>query len=316
MTGEAMGPVGPRRASGGEVLLLVAALLLTPRLFVLAPLAGLLAAARPSSGRSRFFTVLAFVLVAIGVASADGLLDRVVTAWAVLSAGAFALLGWRGSCATLFGRTTSAVAIGAGLTVLVAGMYGVTWAGLERYAARQLSDALTAMLEASGGNPDTADVLAPIQAQVSFLAALLPAQLALGQVVGMALAWRWHEWTADEPLPPAAAPFVEFRFGEAWIWGVIVALALLLVGAEGAVWSAAANALLFFGACYAVRGAAVVRARMPPIGPIAAILYAVAAAVLAVFVLGALIALGLADNWFDFRRQTPDSSPKGQLPWK
>lgn len=310
MTAPAEGPVGPRRASGGEVLLLVAALVLTPRLFVIAPLAGLLAAARPLSGRARFFAGLAAVLAAMGVAAASGLLDQLIAAWAVLTAGAFAVLGWRGTVRATFDRALAAVAIGAICTSALAALQGVTWAGLERYASRQLADALSTMLQASGGDPQAVLALAPLQSQVSLLAALLPAQLVLGQLLGCVLAWRWHEWTADQPMGPPAGRLADFRCSEGWVWVVIVALAAVLFGATGAVWSGAANALLVAAALFVVRGAAVVRSRLPPLGALAIVLYIVAVALLAVFVLAALLALGLADNWYDFRRRTPGSSSR------
>lgn len=315
MPGAADASVGPRRASGGEVLLLVAALLLTPRLFVLAPLAGLLVAARPRSPRATFFTGLAWALVVISIVTATGLLERAVTAWALLTAAAFVMLARFGPARSLFDRAVLALGIGTAGAVGLLAALGVTWAGLERYAARAMAAAFTTLLQAAGPNADPS-VLAPLQAQVPVFAALLPAQLAVGLLLGLALAWRWHEWTAEAPLGPPAGRLAELRFADEWVWAVILPLAALLFGATGAAWSLCANVLLLAMALYLVRGAAVVRHFVPHLGPLAAVLTAVAALLFAVVLAAALVALGLADVWTDFRRRAPATTPKDDQPWK
>jgi hypothetical protein len=301
--GAADADVGPRRLAGSHMALLGLTLLLVPPVFVFAPLAGLLAAARPSSGRARLWTVVFLGLTVLWAMGSQGLLERSITAWAVLTAGIYAMLMLRGGDGSVFGRAALAVALGAGTVLVFLGVQGISWEGLEQYARRALAQAIGTLATATD-QPGTPNPLRALQAQVPLIAALQPAQLALSQMAGCLLAWHWHAALADRPLLPAPGRFAAFRFADEWIWAVIVSLAALLFGATGAAWTVAANLLAVMAALYTARGAAVLRATSRPRSPAVLLLFAVLAIFLFGVLLAGCLAVGLADTWLDFRRRS------------
>jgi hypothetical protein len=154
----------------------------------------------------------------------------------------------------------------------------------------------------------TTAVLDRFESSVSALPQLarmvLPSMLALQSLVAMALAWSLFHRFSRTRLGDDLARLREFRFNDHWIWSVIVGLVLALLPALEALRPLGVNLLVFFGALYAMRGAAVLAWFLRPgrswLGLV------VGVALLLLLRDGAAIALGLVglgDTWADWRRR-------------
>ena len=169
-------------------------------------------------------------------------------------------------------------------------------------ATREASAALRFLVEI---RPQLYAVFEPA---VRFVGATFPATLVLEGLAGLALAWQWHQVVAPRPLGEPLAPFREFRFADAWVWGVVAAIAVWITPLFAALQTAALNLLVVLGAFYLLRGAAIAVALAGALGISPAVLVGalVVSAVLAVplvFILPGLATLGVTDTWLEFRRR-------------
>lgn len=258
----------------------------------------------------------------MGLTAPAGLADDVVRAWAVLLTGAFlATTLWRPR--PLFTRAAIAVGVAVAATAVWSVWLGLDWGAVELAVAHQTREALRLAQENIGGAPgipDSGGTLFQLVQVVSDgagpMATLFPALLGLLALAGLALAWEWYGRIAEHPLPPAAGRFRDFVFSDQLVWGLVVALALVLIHAfplpgggrlppealDTGAWLGA-NLLLFLGALYALRGVAVLAARLDKMpGFLWLALGFGALFVLPIVVLG-LGSLGLADTWVHFRRR-------------
>lgn len=133
---------------------------------------------------------------------------------------------------------------------------------------------------------------------------VLPSMLALQSLVAMALAWSLFHRFSRTRLGDDLARLRDFRFNDHWIWSVIVGLVLALLPALEALRPLGVNLLVFFGALYAMRGAAVLAWFLRPGRSLLGLVVGVA--LLLLLRDGAAIALGLVglgDTWADWRRR-------------
>ena len=154
----------------------------------------------------------------------------------------------------------------------------------------------------------TTGMLDRMEQQVSALPQLaqqvLPSMLALQTLTAMALAWALFHRLSRVRLGDPLARLREFRFDDQWIWSVIVGLLVTLMPALVALRPLGINLLVFFGALYVIRGAAVLAWFLRPGRSLLGVLVGVA--LLLVLRDGAAIALGLVglgDTWADWRRR-------------
>ena len=133
---------------------------------------------------------------------------------------------------------------------------------------------------------------------------VLPSMLALQTLVAMALAWSLFHRFSRTRLGDDLVRLRDFRFNDHWIWSVIVGLVLALLPALEALRPLGVNLLVFFGALYAMRGAAVLAWFIRPGRSLFGLVLGVA--LLLLLRDGAAIALGLVglgDTWVDWRRR-------------
>jgi lipoprotein signal peptidase len=307
---------GPRRASAPLILALAVVLLAAAPLpiFVLAPLAGLLAASRPRSFRAAGWLGVSLAGVVVWSLQAQGLLDEAITAWAILVSGAFVCLALVRPM-SLLRRASLALVLGTLAAGALGIVYDVSWRGLEVMAARDMAagfaDKARQLDEQGDGYAAAVELFRLLESQSRAMAAMLPATYVLGMLGALAMAWRWHEVIADEPLEPASRPFAEFRFADHWIWVLIGALALALVGpVTGPVAALATNVLLVVLALYGARGLAILRQVLAGMSPPLVVLLGLVGLVLLIFTLSGLLVLGVADTWLDLRRMASDPNSR------
>src|SRR5262249_35080445 len=93
---------------------------------------------------------------------------------------------------------------------------------------------------------------------VQFFGTAFPALVILQTLAALALAWQWHQRLAASPLGPPLPLFRQFRFGDHWVWGLVVSLLVWAVPKLAALKGVALNLGLVLSVLYCVRGAAIV----------------------------------------------------------
>lgn len=295
------------------MLVLVFALF-APGSFVLGPLAGLLLVARPVSRPAWLWLLLALLWTAGWLAGTESLTGQFARAFVVALIGSWlVLLVLRPGA--VFQRSLLAVAVALAVTFGWLVALGFQWGDLEAAAARSLSDALLsqahAMDQLGQTGTELGSTMLDVAGQARWMARLFPAGVTLAALAGLSLAWRGHFWLSARPLGPAPAPFAAFTFSDHVIWLLVAALALVLIPADPwlePVQRVGVNLLLVVVALYVVRGAAVLRATAGRVSTPFAIIAALVAVLMFVFVAGGLSLLGIADTWLDFRRRAASAN--------
>ena len=287
---------------------------------VAAPLGLLLAFHRPGRGE----TVLAALCLAIAawtaLGSADGF-GRVEGAWICLLTGCVAIaLSLRPPArAGLIGTGLLAIGLAAAMGIVLVAVTSFSWDELRWLAgrhfgaqARQITEAMSRALADTEGGADTLETLGQaLDEVVSFVARFLPALILIQSLAALAAGWALYRVVARHPEGGPLPPLRDFRFSDHLIWGVVVALAALVLPGAHALRPLAGNLATFFGALYIVRGLGVVAALSAAAGiggPVAALMsFIVTLFLLPLVVFGAL-ALGVSDTWIDWRARVTKSA--------
>lgn len=136
---------------------------------------------------------------------------------------------------------------------------------------------------------------------------VLPAMLALQSLALLALGWALYQRLGRTRVGPPLGALRHFRFNDQLIWGLIVAITLLVVPGFGELGGVAMNLLVFFGALYVVRGVGVLSwlfAARRWTRVLLAVLAVPAWQLLAPFAL----AIGVGDTWLDWRNRPRPTS--------
>lgn len=283
---------------------MVAFLFLAPPLFLLAPLALLLAFSGPKTSREWIWILLAgggSLKLVLDMGRAD-LPSRLIGTAGLLSAAAFVVV------ANLLPRLSTVVRGLIVVGVSAAGLatwilwYAIDLGPVDTAIADQIRRSVDLWLQGAAG-----DQVAAAKESAASVARLFPGMVALQALLGLGLSWRWYHRIASRPLPPPPDRFRAFRFNDHLIWGAILTLGLALVPLGEPTGRIAENLLVIWVGLYGARGLAVAR-HASRAWPLPGKLLMLAFAVLALpIALGTLVTLGLADTWLDFRnRPVPD----------
>lgn len=304
-----------RRAGAGAVVVLLAFLLLAPPVFLLGPLAALLAASRPGTWRERAWLAATVVLTTLWLAAPGNLAQQVIRAGAMGLAGGTLAVALSGRRTPPFRQAVTA-AVAATLGTLTWGaVLGTSFAAFRDAVAADLRAGYQAM--GGGGNgaaasPEVQRFVASLVESADAVAGLYPGALLVLAVAGSMLAWLWLHRIAVTPVGPAPVRFRDFRFNDHVVWGAIFTLAAWLAPVPGGVRLVAANLLVAWVGLYLARGLAVSVTFLAG-APLPMRVVAVAFAVpFFPFASGALLAMGLADTWIDFRRRSPPDTGGGE----
>lgn len=247
--------------------------------------------------------------LALGALTASGAGFPAASAWMLVSVAGFTLAtlvrpGW-----TFLPRALAALGgagVGVGAWLAATGAWGPLDAAV-REQARKATEQVVAQLTAQApAGASWAEVFArTAKSAGEAWWTVFPAFAALQTIAVLALAW----WIFVRFGPHGGAweqlrPLREFRFSDHMVWIVIVGLLLVVLpaGAGGA--RVGANALVFMGGLYALRGIGVFlhATRVSP-GVAALVLGIAALSPLMQFVLVAALMVGLGDTWLDLRRR-------------
>lgn len=292
----------------GAALGLAAYLLLAPPVFVLAPLAGLLAVSGPSTVREWWWIAGSAIWLGFTAVARSGIVDQTTLAWGILITGAFLVMMARRP-RPLFPVALLALCLGGAGLAFWGAWFGLGWRDVELAVLRQSWAVVRSLLHPEGdaGALGTAAALQPYAQALSQgigpMATLFPALMGLAAMGGLALAWSWYHRIAEQPIGLPLGRLAEFRFNDQLVWGVVIGLAALVLPVPATIREVGANLMLFFGGLFALRGLAVVRTwlRQAP-GPLLGFM-ALSLLFMLPVAAGGLLSLGLADTWLDFRRR-------------
>ncbi len=235
--------------------------------------------------------------------------ERATLAWVLAAAGSFALVSLARPAWAFFPRALAALA---GAAVAVGAWLAATgaWGALDgrvqrdvREVTAQIAAQLTA--QAPAGATWTGALAGAVKTAGEAQWTVFPALAALQTLAGLALGW----WLFARFAPHGGrwaqlGPLREFRFSDHLVWMAIAGLVLLLLPPGAGATRAGANALVFMGGLYALRGLGVFlfTTRVSP--AMAAVFLGVFAPTpLSQFVLVAALMVGLGDTWLDLRRR-------------
>ncbi len=297
---EPAAPAAGRRLPRGLFGALVVFLFLPlPPLCLAGPLLARMLIWRPRTPRAWAWTGGAALLAAATVTGGTPSVARdvVLVYGAAFTAGFLALRTWRPG--PVFARAAVA-AVDAALLVAVGGWaLGLEWGTVHAAFAAQFRPGVDFVVTTTGMTAERADAL---RRTMDALAVVYPGVAILGAMAGgpLAEAIAWHVAGRPDVLEPA--PLRTFRFNDHLVWGAILTLGLALASLAPPWPVVAANALAIWIGLYVARGVAVALARSGawPRGARAALF--LGAVLLLPYALGALLLVGLADTWLDFRR--------------
>ncbi len=288
----------------GQVALVAGYLLMAPPVFLVGPLAGLIALSRPSSWREWGWLAIGVLWLVLWLRDAGDVPEQTLRALGVLVTGGFLALSLAGP-SVVFRRALITTTFAFGAVVLWCLALGIGWHEIQLGIARSLSRSFEAMaLETGTSAPaDVVDLFRQLGDAAPQVAQLMPGVVFLQALAGLVLGWSLYQRVSRHPTGPAAAPFRGFRFSDHLVWLVIVGLALVLLSVSTDLHTLGSNMLLVGGALYAARGLAVIVASAGRLPPLTRVAIALVAVFMLPFVLGGLTLLGLADIWLDFRRR-------------
>ncbi len=272
-----------------------------PGVLVAVPLLLILLLRRARGGAALALWVLAVLVVGSGVQDGLWFVER---AWALLLAGSFtaltlALPELRLSTRTL-GAVLGAAAAGAALLAVRSGAWAaLDWAIQEGVWAAVAStvDALSVLRE---GRPLSPAFAAAMYELAETQAAVFPAMLSLASMAALGVAW-WIVSRVAGDEGPGLGPVSGFRFNDHLVWLLIGGLLLLVTRWGDALTRVGANAVVFMGGLYALRGAGVFLFVSGGLSFVGYALFALGVFFAAPVVLGVAIVIGIGDTWLDLR---------------
>lgn len=140
---------------------------------------------------------------------------------------------------------------------------------------------------------------------------LAPAMLAVESLATLAIAWAVYHRFGRARLGAPLGPLKELRFHDAFIWGIIAGLVVLVVPVGESLRLVGINLMVFFGTLYALRGLGVLLWFLAP-GRVMLVVWTL---LLVMFwsVIGAVaLAIGVGDTWLDWRRRPRPKSQRSE----
>lgn len=258
-------------------------------------------------------------------ASAFALLAR---GWAVLLAASFGGVVLAGKEERFLPQALVAIliALGLGLSVVMIAGGGVVEAGaaiaedvMRRAEFGRLAWQQFTMrpewLEFARENPSADLLVAQVEAQFTELPkaarTLVPAMLALESLAALAIAWAVYHRFGRARIGVPLAPLRAFSFHEAFVWGIIAGLLVIVVPMPEVIRVVGLNLLVFFGALYVVRGLGVLLWFLSP-GRWMRVLWTIVVVLFLQVTVAVALAIGIGDTWLDWRNRPRPKSQRSE----
>ena len=261
-------------------------------------------------GLGTFAAVLLAMLVSVaGVPEAVWFLDR---AWALLVGGLFVAASLARPTSKLSTRALMAVlggfAVTAGFIALRAGAWGaVDWAINDRvqFTIGQMLDQVVSL---RGGEALAPDLVFSMYDMAEAQMQVFPAITGVTSMAALCVVW-WVYARLTNSRDTGLGPVKDFRFNDQLVWVFVGGLLLLVTRAGEPLGRVGANAVVFMGALFALRGAAVVVFMRGGVSLIGFFVVAVGlfVPVLGPLLLGGVLVIGLGDVYLDIRGRVAET---------
>lgn len=226
--------------------------------------------------------------------------------WAVMVGGGFAALTLRRPGAGFSGRALAAVAgaaaVAAGMLAVRGGSWGVVEWAVEQRISQGLGSALEALRMMRGGSALPPALVSAVHETVRAQAEVFPALLGISTMAALGVAW-WLYVRLTLGSDQGVGPLRDFRFNDHLVWVFIAGVVLLLTPWEDVVTRVGANAVVFMGALYALRGAAVILFVSGGLSLFGYVMLVFGLVFLPPLVLTGAMVIGIGDTWLDVRRR-------------
>jgi hypothetical protein len=251
--------------------------------------------------------MVALVLAFVSIPEDGGwYLER---AWALLLGGWFAALTLRRPQSAFSDRALGAVVGAAALAALVLGMRSGGWGAVQWVVQDRMTQGVATALDAlrtmRGGQGLPQALVTTIYEAVNRQIVVFPAMLGLASFAALGVAW-WIYVRLATDSDGALRPLRSFRFNDHLVWVLIGGVLLLVLQWEGFT-RLGANAVVFMGALYAVRGAAVILFLSGGLSLLGYVLLAVAVLFVPPLVLTGAVLVGIGDTWLDVRKRVSEA---------
>jgi hypothetical protein len=258
--------------------------------------------------------VLAGCVLAVVVALAGKPHDAlwyVERGWAVLAGGWFAGLTLRRPDSPFAGRALGAVAGAAAVAAALLGAQSDAWGTVEWVVGERVAQGVGSALEAirllRGGAALPPAVMSAVEDTVRTQTSVFPALLGISSMAALGVAW-WVYVRLASGNDQGVGPLRDFRFNDHLVWVFIAGLLLLVTRWEDVLARVGANAVVFMGALYALRGAAVILFLSGGLSLFGYVMLAFGLVFLPPLVLTGAMVIGIGDTWLDVRRRTGPAS--------
>jgi len=272
-----------------------------PSVLVAIPLVMLLARNGLRSLKVAVAAAVATAIVAGGERDGVWYAER---AWTVLVGGAFLALTMLAPGWTVSGRALASVLAAVVVSGGVLALRADAWASLDAAISDGVRAGVdTTILALSSLRGE--DALAPALTETLYevadaQAAVFPALVCLGSMAALGVAW-WARTRLVGEGDQGLGPLAEFRFNDHLVWLFVAGLLLLVVQGGGAPARLGSNAVVFMGALYALRGAAVFMFVSGGISLLGFVTLVVGLVLAAPILMAMAMVIGIGDTWLDIR---------------
>jgi hypothetical protein len=289
----------PRAAALFGVVL--ATSVVRPGVLIALPLLMLLAVGGLRSLRVVVAAALATLIVASG--SRDGIwfAER---AWSVLVGGGFLTLSMLAPSWALSSRALAAVIGAVGIAAGTLALRSDAWAAIDVALAdtvRAGFDRTIYVMSTLGGEEGLSPALESWLIEVAEAqAAVYPAMVCLGSMAALGVAW-WVRTRLVGEGDQGLGPLRHFRFNDHLVWLLVGGLLLVVVQWGEVLVRVGSNAVVFMGALYALRGAAVFVFVSGGLSLFGYVTFIIGLVLAAPVLFGVAMLIGIGDTWLDIR---------------
>lgn len=224
--------------------------------------------------------------------------------WALLAAGWFVALTLRRPAAAFTSRAMAAVTGAGAAAALLLGIRSGGWSSVQWAMESRMDEGVATAMEAlrllRGGGALPPALVTAVYETMEVQAAVFPALLGIASMAALGVAW-WGYVRLTSGSDQGVGPLRDFRFNDHLVWVFITGLVLILPRWGEVVARAGANAVVFMGALYAVRGAAVILFLSGGLSLLGYVLLVFGLLFVPPLVLMGALVIGIGDTWLDVR---------------
>jgi hypothetical protein len=229
----------------------------------------------------------------------------------VLIGGAFLALTMLAPAWALSSRALAAVMGAVGVAAGILALRADAWAAIDVALAdtvREGFDTVIYVMSTIGGGEGLSPALESWLLEVAEAqAAVYPALVCLGSMAALGVAW-WARTRLVGEGDQGLGPLRHFRFNDHLVWLFVAGLLLLVVQWGEALVRLGSNAVVFMGALYALRGAAVFMFVSGGLSLFGFLTFIVGLVLAAPVLFGVAMLIGIGDTWLDIRSRAGERS--------